>query len=108
MGFLTPMTEWCNFLISLPALSERILSLAEAGTFEGVVRLDDVAQALLEGAVAAIGIRVEALHQGLVLGLDSRPVGGLVEAEDVESPAHRPRIARALWLRSRPARAGLG
>ena len=68
---------------------------AQAGAFQGIMRLDDVAQALLEGAVAPIGIGMEPLHQGLVLGLDRGSVGGLVEAEDVQRPAHRARLVRA-------------
>src|SRR5918995_5802137 len=61
---------------------------AQAGGLEGVVRLDDVAQALLEGAVAAVGVGVESLHQRLVLRLDAGGVRRLVEAEHVQSPAH--------------------
>ena len=57
------------------------------------MRLDDVPQALLEGAVTAVGVRMEPLHQGLVLSLDGGAVGALVEGEDVERPADGARVA---------------
>ena len=65
--------------------------------------LDDVPETLLEGAVAAIGVRVEPLHKGLVLGLDGRPVRGLVEAQHVEGAADRAGIAGLLRLFRRTA-----
>src|SRR4051794_31029559 len=55
------------------------LRSAQAGGLQRVVRVDDVAQAILERAVASVRVRVEPLHQDLVLGLDGRRVGGLVE-----------------------------
>src|SRR5215207_8684574 len=66
---------------------------AEARALQRVVGLDDVAQALLEGAVAAMGVRVEALHQSLVLRLDRGRVGGLVEPERVERPLYDAAVA---------------
>ena len=72
------------------------------------MRLDDVAQALLEGAVAPVGVRMEPLHQGLVLGLDGGSVGRLVEAENVEGPAHGAGVARPLGLRRGLPPPGLG
>src|SRR5205085_8808054 len=56
------------------ALARRAGGSAEARGLEGVVGPDDVAQALLEGAVAAMGVGVEALHQRLVLRLDARQI----------------------------------
>src|SRR5215207_9531541 len=66
---------------------------AEARALQRVVGLDDVAQALLEGAVAAMGVRMEALHEGLVLGFDGSGVGALVEAERLERPLHDAAVA---------------
>ena len=73
---------------------------AQAGGLERVVRLDDVAQPLLEGAVAAVRVRVEPLHQGLVLRLDGRGVGGFVEAQNVERPAAPERRSGAASARA--------
>src|SRR3712207_2049691 len=85
-----------------------VYASAQTCAFEDVVRLDNVAQPLLEGAIAAIGIRMELLHQSLVLSLDGRSVGRLVETKDVERAAHGAGMARTLGLDRRAPLPPLG
>src|SRR3954447_7271126 len=80
---------------------------AEAGGLQGVVSLDDVAQPLLEGPVATVGVRMKAFHEGLVLRLDGRPVGHFVEAEHVERAPNRSGIAWPFRLGIHVGLAGL-
>src|SRR5205085_3052452 len=68
-----------------------------------VVGPDDVAQALLEGAVAAMGVGVEALHQRLVLRLDARRVRAVVKAKRVEGALDDAGVALALRRLGGPA-----
>src|SRR4029450_11310088 len=76
------------------------VSSAEAGGFQGIVGLDDGgAGPPPEAATPAVGVGVEALHQGLVLRLDGGSVGRIVEPEHVEGLADRAAVAPALRLR---------
>ena len=52
------------------------------------MRADDVTQTLLERAVAAMSIRVKALHESLVLSLDVQGICRLVEAKGIEGPLY--------------------
>src|SRR5690349_6060403 len=51
---------------------------------ELLIGLQDLLKRALARAVAAIGVRVEALHQLLVAGLDRNRIRGVVEAERIE------------------------
>src|SRR4030081_1790035 len=55
--------------------------LAESDRAQVVVGLDDLAQAVLGGAVAAVGVGVEELHQGFIARLD---LGGAFGALKIE------------------------
>ena len=55
--------------------------LAESGGFQIVVGLNDLPEAVLGGAVAAVGIGVKLLDQRLVAGLDFAAAFAAVEVE---------------------------
>src|SRR5262245_13353685 len=79
---------------------------AEADRLEIIVGLDDLPQALLGGAIAAIGVGVVALHQRLEPRLDLLRGGIRIEAQRVERLALG--VARHAVLGWPPRRARAG
>src|SRR5688572_17536505 len=61
--------------------------LAETGRPKLVVGLDDLAEPILRAPVAAICVRMEALHQLVEPRLDLRALLTALEVEDGEGPA---------------------
>src|SRR5262245_10613612 len=60
---------------------------SEAHRFEIVIGLDDLTQPVFGGTIAAIGVRVMALHQGLEANLDLNGGRPGLESERVERPS---------------------
>src|SRR5438105_12055498 len=63
---------------------DRKPTLPEADRFEIIIGLDDFAQPVLGRAVAAIGVGVVTLDQGLEAGLDLLDAGVGLEPERIE------------------------
>src|SRR5438309_2611085 len=94
-------------LAETPPVEKSFVRSAIPNRFQIVVGLDDVAQPILAGAVAAIGVRMVALHQGLESRLDVGRSGVRFKPEHAERLALRVADRAALRrraLETRPPR----
>ena len=87
---------WFLCLFATPSLARRFYTVThfrasagearrsiEARRAQIIIGLNHRPELVLVGAAAAVGVRMHALHQGLVLALDLLDIGGLVEPQSM-------------------------